>query len=99
MNFIQEKYKGDYICLDDVLGTSIDLMKGIGFKLAKERSWWYPAQTIMDYADDIALLSNTPAQVESQLHSLERAAGGLSFHVNDDKQNTCALIKEVISPH
>ena len=39
-----------------------------GFKLAKERSRRYPTQTItdVDYADDIALLANTPAQAENQ---------------------------------
>ena len=36
-------------------------------------------------ADDIALLANTPAQVESLQHSLERVAGGIGFHVNADK--------------
>ena len=36
------------ICLDYVLRTSIDLMKENGFKLAKERSRRYPAQTITD---------------------------------------------------
>ena len=30
------------ICLDYVLRTSIDLMKGNGFKIAKERSKRYP---------------------------------------------------------
>ena len=46
------------ICLDYVLRTSIDKMKDNGFKLTKERSRIYPAQTITDadYADDIALL-------------------------------------------
>ena len=39
----------------------------------------------MDYADDIARLANTPAQAESLLHSLERAAGAISLHVNADK--------------
>ena len=48
-------------------------MKENGFKLTKERSRRYPAQTITyaDYADDIALLANTLAQVDSRLHSLE----------------------------
>ena len=36
------------ICLDYVLRTSIDIMKYNGFKLAKERSRRYPAQTITD---------------------------------------------------
>ena len=46
-------------------------MKDDGFKLAEERSIRYPAQKITDtdYADDIALLANTPAQAETLLHS------------------------------
>ena len=62
-------------------------MKENSFKLAKERSRRYPAQTITnaDNADDIALLANTSAQAESSLHSLERVAGGVGHHVNADK--------------
>ena len=74
-------------CLDYALRTSIALMKENGFKLAKERSRRYPAQTITDadYADGIVLLANTPAQAESLLHSLERAAGAIGLKVNADK--------------
>ena len=41
------------ICLDNVPRTSIDKIKGNGFKLPKERSRRYPVQTITnaDYAD------------------------------------------------
>ena len=62
-------------------------MKDNVFKLTKERSRRYSTQTITDadHADDIALLANTPAQAESLLHSLERAASGTSLHVNADK--------------
>ena len=62
-------------------------MKENGFKLVKERSRRYPARTITDadYADDIALLANSPAQAESLQHSLEQVEGGLSLHVNGDK--------------
>ena len=51
------------ISLDYGLITSIDIMKDNGFKLAKERSRRYRAQTITDadYADGIVLLANTPA--------------------------------------
>ena len=75
------------ICLDYVLRMYIDIMKNNGFKLAKERSRRYPAQTIRDadYADDIALLANTPAQTETLLHSLERSVAGLGLHVNAHK--------------
>ena len=62
-------------------------MKDNSFMLTKERSRRYPAHTITDanYADDIALLANTPAQAETLLHSLERAAGGIGLHDNTDK--------------
>ena len=50
------------ICLDYVLRTSIDNIMENGFMLTKKRSRRYPAKTITntDYADDIALLANTP---------------------------------------
>ena len=75
------------ICLDYVLRTSIDKMKDNGFKLAKERSRRYPAQTITDanYADGIALLANTPADAETLIHRLERAAGTIGLHDNPQK--------------
>ena len=71
-------------CLDYVLRTFIDKMKDNGFKLTKERSRRHPAQTITDadYTDDIALLTNTPTQAKTLLHSLEQAAAGIGHHVN-----------------
>ena len=44
----------------------------------------YRAKTITDadYADDIALLANTPDQTETLLHSLERAAADIGLNVN-----------------
>ena len=52
------------LTLDYVLRTSIDKIKENGFKQIKERSWIYPAKTNTDadYSDDIALLTNAPAQ-------------------------------------
>ena len=75
------------ICLDYVLRTSIDKIKENGFKLAKERSRRYPAQTIMDtdYTNDVALLANAPAQAKTLLNSLEQAAAGIRLHVNAHK--------------
>ena len=59
------------ICQDYVLRTSIEFMKENGFKLAKKRSRRYLAKTITDadYADDIALLANTPTQDEILIQS------------------------------
>ena len=56
-------------------------------------SWWRkeaegtPAKTIteVDYADDIAILANTPDQAETLLHSLERVAAGIGLYVNAHK--------------
>ena len=52
-----------------------------------KRSRRYPARIITDadYADDIALLANAPAQAETLLHSLERATAGIGFHVKAHK--------------
>ena len=75
------------ICLDYVLRTSIDKIRENGFELTKKRSKRYPAKTITDadYADDLALLANTPNQAEILLHSLERAAAGIGLLVNAHK--------------
>ena len=60
--------------LDNILQTSIDLIKENGFTLKKERSKQYSTKTITDtdYAKDPALLTNSPTKAESLLHSLEQ---------------------------
>ena len=75
------------ICLDHVLRISVDKIKENSFKLTKEIRRRYPAKTITnaDYTDDIVLLANAPAQAETLLHSLERAAAGIGLHVNAHK--------------
>ena len=62
-------------------------IKENGFKLTKKRSRRYPATTITDtdYADDIAILANTPDQAETLLHGLERAAASIGLYVNAHK--------------
>ena len=85
------------ICLDYVLKTSIDKIRENGFELTKKRSRRYYAKTITDtdYANDIAILANTPNQAETLLHSLERAAS-MSM---DTKLKIRALIKQATFPH
>ena len=75
------------ICLDYVFRISIDKIKENGFELTKKRSRRYPAKTITDtdYADDAAVLANTPNQAETLLHNLEQAAAGIGLHVNAHK--------------
>ena len=52
-----------------------------------KRSRRYPAKTITDaeYADDIAILANTPNQAKTLQHSLEQAAAAIGLHVNAHK--------------
>ena len=75
------------ICLDYVLRTSTDKIRENGFELKKKRSRRYTAKTITDadYADNIAILANTPNQAEILLHSLERDTAGIGLHVNAHK--------------
>ena len=75
------------ICLDYMCRTLIDKIRENGFELIKKRSRMYPAKTITDadYADDIAILANTPNQSETLLHSLERAAADIGLPVNAHK--------------
>ena len=55
--------------------------------MTKKRSKRYAAKTVIetDYADDMAILANTPNQTETLLHSLERAATGIGLHFNGHK--------------
>ena len=48
------------ICLDNILRTSIDLIKENGFTLG---SRWYPIETmtVANYKENLVLLTNTPA--------------------------------------
>ena len=75
------------ICVDYVLRTLINKIKENGFELTKKRSRIYPSKTItdVDYADDIAILANTPVQAETLLYTLERTAAGIGLHVNAHK--------------
>ena len=54
------------ICLDYVLRTSTKIREN-GFELTKKGGRRYPAKTITDtdYADDIAILANTPTPAET----------------------------------
>ena len=74
-------------CVCYVLRTSIDKIKENGFKLTKKRRRRYPAKTITnaDYADDIAILANAPAQAKTLLHNQEQADAGIGLHVNTHK--------------
>ena len=61
------------ICLDYVLRTSRNLKD-----FAK-------TMTVADYADDLAILINTPAQAECLLYGLGQAVRGIGLYVNRNK--------------
>ena len=87
---LQEDTLSPYLfifCLDYILRKSIDKIKENGFKLTIKRSRRYPVKTITDadYANDIAILANTPNKAETRLPSLEQAAAGIGLHVNAHK--------------
>ena len=50
--------------------------------------------TSADYADDLALFANTPAEAESLLHSPERAAGDTDRFVNANKTELICFKQE-----
>ena len=85
------------ICLDYVLRTSIDKIKENGFERTKKRSRMYLAKAITDadYADDMAILANPHAQVET----LIRAAAGITLHVNAHKTEYMCFNQQATSPH
>ena len=69
-------------------------MEEDGFTLEKERSRRYPARTIMDFADDIAPLANTPTQAKCLLGSLEWEAGDIGLSVSADKTENGVYVLE-----
>ena len=75
------------ICLDYVLRTSADIHNELGLTFVKARSWRHPDKKITDadYADDLALFSDTIADAQSLLHQVEEAAQKIGLYVNADK--------------
>ena len=57
----------------------------------------YVGSTTAGYAYDLALLTNTPGQADSQLHSLEQAAGGIDLYVNTKKTDITCFKQGAIS--
>ena len=58
-----------------------------GFTMTPARSRRYPAEKVTDadFADDLALLSNTIDEAQQMLTSLEEAAGAVGLIMNESK--------------
>ena len=81
-------------CLDYRLRTSLDQVKENGFTLKKKQTnRQYPTETMTD-ADDLVLLTNTPAQAKSQQHSLEQAARCIGIYMSANKRMLCAVLNK-----
>ena len=75
------------ICLDYILKTSLNNDKELGFTLTERRSRRYPAEQIIDidYADDIAVTSNTLKYDNTLVLKMSLAATKIELNTNTDK--------------
>ena len=75
------------IVVDYVLRISVDTMCEKGYQLNARRSSRDPAEylTDTDFADDIALISQSLEHAEELLHSLEQASNCVGLYLNDTK--------------
>ena len=75
------------LVLDYVLRQSLDLNNTSGFQIHPRKSSRHPAihLTDADFADDIALISNTISDAQTLLNSLESAANCVGLYLNDSK--------------
>ena len=75
------------IVLDYILRLSFDQRSEKGLQLHPRRSRRHPAQYItdLDYADDLAIVSEHVRDAESLLHALETSASLVGLHYNDKK--------------
>ena len=75
------------ISLDYAMRLATFNKEELGFTLKPTRSRRNPAEVITDtdFADDIALLSNTLRQAEELLHRTQDAAKQIGLHINEKK--------------
>ena len=75
------------IVLDYVLRLSLDPLNNRGLQIRPKRSRRHPAQhlTDLDFADDLALITELVEDAEALLQSLEKAAALIGLHCNENK--------------
>ena len=75
------------LVLDYVLRKSLDINNSNGLQLHPRKSSRHPAihLTDADFADDLALISNSIEQAQKLLNSLESAANCVGLYLNDSK--------------
>ena len=82
-----------FIIVIDYIMTNTLKDKDTGFTLQPRRSRRHPAVKIcdVDFADDLALVTNTADEAQSLLLSLEHAASEVGLHLNEDKTKFIGL--------
>ena len=75
------------IVVDYVLRVTIDTKSSKGYEIKTRRSTRHPAQYLMDtdFADDIALISESLFNAQSLLQSLEQASNCVGLYLNEKK--------------
>ena len=75
------------LVLDYVLRKSLDINNSNGLQLHPRKSSRHPAIHLMDadFADDLALISNSIELAQKLLNSLESAANCVGLYLNDSK--------------
>ena len=77
------------ICFDYVLKKAFHLNNDLGFTLIERRSNRYPAIQFsdMDYADDLAIVTDKTNEAIILLHKIEKAAKEIWLSINTGKTN------------
>ena len=74
-------------CLDYIMKTSIDTNTSRGFTLTEAKSRRYPKITItdVDYADDLAIITDNIKDAETLLQQIEKSAKQIGLYTNEKK--------------
>ena len=75
------------ICLDYVLKMSLDRDNVLGFTLSERKSRRHPAIKItdVDYADDLAIVTDKTSEATILLHKIENTAKEIGLNINAGK--------------
>ena len=76
-----------------MLRLSLDSMNDKGLMTKRRQSRWHPVQhlTDLDFADDLAMISESIKDAESLLQSLELAASQVGLYCNEGKTEFITL--------
>ena len=89
------------ICLDYVLRKAFDANKELGLTLSKSRSRRHPAVklTDVDYADDLAIISDNLTDGTILLHQLEQATSEIGLYINAKNLSVTINITRALSSY